>query len=107
MLAAGSGKVIGPLKGVVVQPGGALHGRSQVEIRSNDYRARHTPGVIRVPIGEAECGWRGLVRRNRLGSGGAVGAEAKFIGHGGRKDVDPGKGANLISEIGAVGAADG
>src|SRR5271156_1702603 len=107
VFAAGPGNVIGPLKGVVVQPGGTLHGRAEIEIGSKDARGRDACGVVGVQIGKAECGWRGLVRRNRLVSGGAIGAEAKFIGHGWRKDVDPREGANLISEIGAIGAADG
>src|SRR5271155_1631516 len=66
VLAAGPGKVIGPLKGVVVQPGGTLYRRSQVEVRGKEYGRRDARRVIGIHVREAEGGRRGVVRWNGL-----------------------------------------
>src|SRR5271156_7234729 len=80
VFAAGPGKVIRPLKGVVVQPGGTLHRRSQIEVRSKEHRGRDACRVVRVQIGKTEGGRRSRVRWNCLMRGGTIVAEAELIG---------------------------
>ena len=97
MAPVGDGDVILRLINHVVKFGWALRRGTNVETRGVHDGRRDTGGIVRIDVGEAELGGRGVVVRSGLQRGSAIGGAAEFVDPAGSKAVRVSEAEDLVA----------